>query len=90
MRAARGGHRLAHAGDGWLALTQTLHARGAEDTYIIMLTMRGTRADFFAHVAGVDDYLTKRVSDPELKLPAYTPRSTRWRCLARCARRRKR
>ncbi|HEY0939364.1 MAG TPA: response regulator [Steroidobacter sp.] len=50
-----------------LALTQALRQRGAEDTYIIMLTMRDASTDFEqGYVAGVDDYLTKMVSDPEL------------------------
>ncbi len=50
-----------------LALTQALRQRGAEDTYIIMLTMRDASTDFEqGYVAGVDDYLTKKVSDPEL------------------------
>lgn len=50
-----------------LALTQTLRERGVEDTYIIMLTMRDASTDFEqGYVAGVDDYLTKQVSDPEL------------------------
>lgn len=50
-----------------LELTQALRARGSDDTYIIMLTMRDASDDFEqGYVAGVDDYLTKRVSDPEL------------------------
>jgi len=50
-----------------LTLTRTLRARGAEDTYIIMLTMRDASTDFEqGYIAGVDDYLTKKVSDPEL------------------------
>lgn len=50
-----------------LTLTQTLRARGVEDTYVIMLTMRDASTDFEqGYVAGVDDYLTKKVSDPEL------------------------
>ena len=50
-----------------LALTRALRQRGAEDTYIIMLTMRDSSTDFEqGYVAGVDDYLTKKVSDPEL------------------------
>jgi PleD family two-component response regulator len=50
-----------------LVLTQTLRRRGAEDTYIIMLTARDASTDFEqGYVAGVDDYLTKDVSDPEL------------------------
>jgi PleD family two-component response regulator len=50
-----------------LAFTQALRARGIEDTYIIMLTTRDASADFErGYVSGVDDYLTKKVSDAEL------------------------
>lgn len=50
-----------------LALTKTLRERGSDDTYIIMLTMRDASNDFEqGYVAGVDDYLTKKVTDPEL------------------------
>jgi two-component system cell cycle response regulator len=50
-----------------LTMTQALRRRGADDTYIIMLTMRDSSDDFEqGYVAGVDDYLTKNVSDPEL------------------------
>lgn len=60
-----------------LALTQTLRERGAEDTYIIMLTMRDASTDFEqGYVAGVDDYLTKRVSDPELFARIYAAFNT--------------
>lgn len=60
-----------------LALTQTLRARGAEDTYVIMLTMRDASTDFEqGYVAGVDDYLTKRVSDPELFSRIYAAFNT--------------
>lgn len=60
-----------------LALTQTLRARGAEDTYIIMLTMRDASTDFEqGYIAGVDDYLTKRVSDPELFARIYAAFNT--------------
>ncbi len=56
-----------------LALTQTLRARGTEDTHIIMLTMRDASTDFEqGYVAGVDDYLTKtsfrsRIVRPHLR-----------------------
>lgn len=50
-----------------LSLTRTLRERGSDDTYIIMLTMRDASNDFEqGYVAGVDDYLTKKVTDPEL------------------------
>lgn len=60
-----------------LALTQTLRERGSEDTYIIMLTMRDSSTDFEqGYIAGVDDYLTKRVSDPELFARIYAAFNT--------------
>ena len=50
-----------------IALTEALRARGATDTYIIMLTMREASVDYErGYVAGVDDYLSKRVPDAEL------------------------
>lgn len=50
-----------------IALTEALRSRGATDVYIIMLTMREASIDYErGYVAGVDDYLTKRVSDAEL------------------------
>jgi len=60
-----------------VTLTRTLRARGAEDTYIIMLTMREASTDFEqGYVAGVDDYLTKKVSDPELLARIYAAFNT--------------
>jgi PleD family two-component response regulator len=50
-----------------IAFTQALRSRGTEDTYIIMLTMRDSSVDYErGYVSGVDDYLTKKVPDPEL------------------------
>jgi PleD family two-component response regulator len=50
-----------------IALTEALRGRGATDTYIIMLTMREASVDYErGYVAGVDDYLSKRVPDAEL------------------------
>jgi PleD family two-component response regulator len=50
-----------------IAFTEALRSRGASDTYIIMLTMREASVDYErGYVAGVDDYLSKRVPDAEL------------------------
>jgi DNA-binding response OmpR family regulator len=50
-----------------IALTQALRARGVDDTYVIMLTMREAGPDYErGYLAGVDDYLTKRLPDAEL------------------------
>jgi PleD family two-component response regulator len=50
-----------------IAFTEALRHRGATDTYIIMLTMREASVDYErGYVAGVDDYLSKRVPDAEL------------------------
>ncbi len=50
-----------------IAFTEALRSRGATDTYIIMLTMREASVDYErGYVAGVDDYLSKRVPDAEL------------------------
>jgi PleD family two-component response regulator len=50
-----------------IALTETLRARGLEETFIIMLTMRGANVDYErGYLSGVDDYLTKKAPDPEL------------------------
>jgi PleD family two-component response regulator len=60
-----------------LALTRALRARTAEDTYIIMLTMRDSSADFEqGYIAGVDDYLTKTLSDAELFSRVYAAFNT--------------
>ena len=50
-----------------IAFTESLRHRGATDTYIIMLTMREASVDYErGYIAGVDDYLSKRVPDAEL------------------------
>jgi PleD family two-component response regulator len=60
-----------------LALTKAIRARAAEDTYVIMLTMRDTSADFEqGYLAGVDDYLTKSLSDAELFSRVYAAFNT--------------
>ena len=50
-----------------IAFTEQLRARGVEDTYVIMLTMRESSMDYErGYYAGVDDYLTKKLPDAEL------------------------
>lgn len=50
-----------------IALTEALRGRGITDTYIIMLTMREASVDYErGYIAGVDDYVSKRVPDAEL------------------------
>lgn len=50
-----------------IAFTEALRARGVDDTYVIMLTMRESSLDYErGYLAGVDDYLTKRLPDAEL------------------------
>lgn len=50
-----------------IELTERVRARGMQDTYIIMLTARDGDFDYErGYQAGVDDYLTKKVHDPEL------------------------
>jgi PleD family two-component response regulator len=50
-----------------IAFTEALRSRGLDDTYVIMLTMRGANLDYErGYLAGVDDYLTKKVPDAEL------------------------
>jgi PleD family two-component response regulator len=52
---------------GGIAFTEALRARGVDDTYVIMLTMRESSMDYErGYLAGVDDYLTKRLPDAEL------------------------
>ena len=50
-----------------IELTRAIRARGMQDTYVIMLTARDEAFDYEqAYLAGVDDFLTKRVRDVEL------------------------
>jgi PleD family two-component response regulator len=50
-----------------IAFTEELRSRGVDDTYVIMLTMRESSMDYErGYLAGVDDYLTKRLPDAEL------------------------
>jgi PleD family two-component response regulator len=52
---------------GGLELTERLRGRGVDDTYVIMLTVRDSGLDYErGYLAGVDDYLTKKLSDAEL------------------------
>lgn len=52
---------------GGIAFAEALRARGVDDTYVIMLTMREASLDYErGYRAGVDDYLTKRLPDAEL------------------------
>lgn len=50
-----------------IELTQQLRARGMHDTCVIMLTARDGDVDYEqGYLAGVDDYLSKKVRDVEL------------------------
>lgn len=50
-----------------IQLTEQLRSRGMLDTYVIMLTSRDGNLDFErGYLAGVDDYLSKKVNDVEL------------------------
>jgi PleD family two-component response regulator len=50
-----------------IQFTEALRSRGVDDTYVIMLTMRESSMDYErGYLAGVDDYLTKRLPDAEL------------------------
>src|ERR1700742_1793386 len=49
-----------------IELTEQLRARGETDTYVIMLTSRDSDIDLErGYLAGVDDYLTKKVRESE-------------------------
>jgi PleD family two-component response regulator len=50
-----------------VALARALRGRGLDDTFIIMLTIRGASVDYErGYLAGVDDYLTRKAPDAEL------------------------
>jgi PleD family two-component response regulator len=50
-----------------IEFTKALRSRGLDDTYVIMLTMRGANVDYErGYLAGVDDYFSKKVPDAEL------------------------
>lgn len=50
-----------------IELTKRLRACGMDESYVIMLTGRDNSLDYkTGYQAGVDDYLTKKVRDPEL------------------------
>jgi DNA-binding response OmpR family regulator len=82
QRAANGEEALALLSQQWMpvvitdwqmpvmdgiAFTEQLRARGVDDTYVIMLTMRESSMDYErGYYAGVDDYLTKKLPDAEL------------------------
>jgi DNA-binding response OmpR family regulator len=56
-----------------IELTERLRAGGKEDIYIIMLTARGSGFDYDrGYLAGVDDYLTKKLPDTELMARIHT------------------
>jgi len=56
-----------------ITLTERLRASGQDDSYIIMLTARGSSHDYDrGYLAGVDDYLTKRLPDTELMARIHT------------------
>lgn len=60
-----------------IEFTEKLRARGVSDTSIIMLTTRDGPIDFErGYNAGVDDYLTKKVTDQELLARIYSGFST--------------
>ena len=56
-----------------IELTERLRAGGKEEIYIIMLTARGSGFDYDrGYLAGVDDYLTKKLPDTELLARIHT------------------
>jgi DNA-binding response OmpR family regulator len=60
-----------------IAFTEQLRARRLSDVYVIMLTARDGGVDLErGYLAGVDDYLNKRVSQVELMARVHTGLST--------------
>ncbi len=58
-------------------MTQELRARGAHDTYVIMLTVLDSGFDYErAYEAGVDDYLNKKTPEVELLARVHAAFST--------------
>jgi DNA-binding response OmpR family regulator len=58
-------------------LTERLRAKGASDTYVIMLTVRDSDFDYErAYEAGVDDYLSKKQPEVELLARIHSAFST--------------
>jgi CheY-like chemotaxis protein len=50
-----------------IEFTETLRARGMTDIYIVMLTVRDASIDYErGYRAGVDDYLSKQVTDQDI------------------------
>lgn len=50
-----------------IELAEQVRARGMDETYIVMLTMRDSAFDYErGYAAGIDDYLTKKLPDVEL------------------------
>ena len=60
-----------------IELTESLRARGMGDLYVIMLTSKDGDVEFErGYQAGVDDYLSKRIRDPELLARVHTAVTT--------------
>jgi DNA-binding response OmpR family regulator len=56
-----------------IELTERLRANGKDEIYIIMLTARDSGFDYDrGYLAGVDDYLTKKLPDTELLARIHT------------------
>jgi CheY-like chemotaxis protein len=60
-----------------IELTERLRARGMSDLYVIMLTSKDGDVDYErGYQAGVDDYLSKKIRDPELLARVHTAVTT--------------